>query len=382
MGLFNFIYKLTNILSNKRKIKVFIIVLLVILLLFFWSRGSFAATPEEADALTNYQLCLQQAVFSQLTDLVRNGMWSPSQNQNFVNNVKWNFVYLNTTVSDNAQIIIHLYRLNRNDNGTIRNTPQDFTIDGSWEIGINSQGQGSTQYPCKLAEFWGPSVVYSYGTPPTVSQPVFRSFYLPDACFCVRSTSVNDFLEACNEVSELPTTYNTSDAELQAITRSGFQNQVNAINNMNETMQDVNSSVEDVNQSIQDVNQSVMDMIDTIVDPYVNVSQEQLPESNVQDENFTDGVDNLFMYIKNAFTGTPQSVSFPIPFTDKSFTIEPGFTENSMRKGGLSAMVSIIHLYWYYRIYSFIFLKYVELLEKLKEGEFEQTVGNIKKEVL
>lgn len=379
MGLFNFIYKLTNILSNKRKLRIFFIIAIVVILVLCWSRGSFAATPEESQALSNYQLLLQESCFNYLTYLYRSGFYDNTKLMELANRIKSNNVYITTSVNSDVQFLIYTYKINVSTNNGAYNTPNDFTIEGSWELGVMSGGVVSgTEYPCKLADFQGNVYVISrenVGASNVISSPTWTHFYLPDSCYCVRSTKINDFLNLVNAYNEVPTTYNTSDEELQALTQAGFQNEVNAVNN-------ATSAINDVNSSVEDVNQSVMDMIDTIVDPYVNVSQEQLPESNVQDESFTEGVDNLFLYIKNAFTGTPQSVSFPIPFTDKSFTIEPGFTENSMRKGGLSAMVSVIHLYWYYRIYSFIFLKYVELLEKLKEGEFEQTVGNIKKEVL
>lgn len=49
---------------------------------------------------------------------------------------------------------------------------------------------------------------------------------------------------------------------------------------------------------------------------------------------------------------------------------------------GLGTLVTIIEAYWWYRISSFIFMKYVDILTALKEGELEETVGNIKKEVL
>lgn len=373
MGLFNFIYKLTNILSNKKKLKVFIIIAIVIVIVFAWSRGCFAAepTPEQSQALTNYQLQLQYACFTYLSNMYKQGMLN--SNVNSLANLARCQVYVNTSISDKVKFVLHLYNINYSTDGN------SFTIDGSWSMGVLNDGTISgTEFPCKLAQFNGQTIGI-YGTVNTSQQPIVstatpESFYLPSPCYNVRSTAINEFLELIGVFPQVPTTYNTNDDELQALTQAGFQNQVNAINN-------ATSAINDVNSSVEDVNQSVMDMINTIVDPYVNVSQEQLPQSNVQDST-EDGLDNIFTIIKNAFTGTPQSVSFPVPFTDKSFTIEPGFTENSMKKGGLNAMVSVIHLYWYYRIYSFIFLKYVELLEKLKEGEFEETVGNIKKEVL
>lgn len=254
------------------------------------------------------------------------------------------------------------------------NNPNIFTIEGTYSTGLNS----GTPIDCMLGSVTSDWNFIIYASGASNDTPTYNtgatSVLMPSACYNVRSTYINEFLDEIGYYSSLQSTYTTHDAELQGVVSSGFQNEVNAVNNVNNTLQDVNSSVEDVNQS-------VMDMIDTIVAPYVNVTQDQLPQSNVQDST-EDGLNNIFLIIKNAFTGQPQSVDFPIPFTNEVVTLEPGFTENAMNKGGLGAMVTVIHLYWYYRIYSYIFLRYVELLEKLKEGEFEETVGNIKKEVM
>lgn len=379
MGLFNFIYKLTNILSNKKKMRIFLIIAIAIVLVFCWSRGAFAyssySTPEDAQALANYQLLLQESMITHLRYLYQS---RPSGfDETVFKDLCDKLYYFNVFVSPGnysgnpASTIYEVFTYNMSSS----NNADIFTTQGEWSIGITS----GTAYPCMIGNVTANhfyKVVQGGGgrTTPLYVQPNYV-FHLPDACYLIRSTYIDEFLNEMGYSNKLnTTTYNTHDQETAALISSGFANEVNAVNNATTAINDVNSSVEDVNQS-------VMDMINTIVDPYVNVSQEQLPQSNVQDTT-EDGLNNIFLIIKDAFTGTPQSVSFPIPFTDKSFTIEPGFTENSMKKGGLNAMVSVIHLYWYYRIYSFIFLKYVELLEKLKEGEFEETVGNIKKEVL
>lgn len=377
MGLFNFIYKLTIIFSNKKKLKVFIILALVIILIFAWSRGAFAyssySTPEQSQALTNYQLALQESFISYMKYLYRfhdNPSYSTLFDEICSNLYKYNvFVSPGNYDQDYAIFEIFIYQQVPSNNADI------FTQQGEWSVGINS----GTAYPCMIGNVQALGyykIIQAGGnrqTPVKVSSNY--TFHLPDACYLVRSVYIDEFLGDLGYYGQINnTTYNTSDEELQQIASSGFSDIVDATNDVNNTLSDVNSSV-------QDVNESVIDMIETIVDPYVNVSSQQLPTDNTTDPTST-GLNSIFTMIQTAFTGAPTSVTFPIPFTNTSFTIEPYYIENSMRKGGLATMVNVIHLYWYYRIYSFIFLKYVELLEHLKEGEFEETIGNIKKEVL
>lgn len=363
MGLFNFLYKLTNIFSNKRKLKVFIILGIILFIVFSWSSGVFATSPTDADALTNYQLALQQAIFSQLTDMVKMGQFIPSNNTNFINNIKENFVYLQPSVNENAQMIIHLYRLNRNDNGTIRNTPQDFTIDGSWSV-TNTGTTASTEYQCKLAQFWGPSSVYYYGRPPTITTPQFISFYLPDACFCVRSTAINDFLSACNEVSELPPTYNTSDAELQAITRSGFNNLNNTLQTQTQTM--TNS----INSASTSITNSVDNLTNTIEDTTTDDSQVEFAEDNNQD--ITSGFfTGLYDSFENAFVNTDYKfVSFPIPFTGKVITFSSSYVLNNIKRNEkFSVLVTLAESFWWFALGYFVILDIYKKINAIKSGD-------------
>lgn len=314
MGLFNFIYKLTNILSNKRKIKVFIIIAIIILLLFCWSRGAFAATPEDASSLSFYQLQLQNACMSYLTYLYKQGTYDQAELNKLILLLKTRNVYVLTTQAEQGQFIIFTYYINQvRSDGTIYNSINDFTIDGSFFLGATQDSSGNvtvsgTEFPCKLASLAGSSTLIARPTSSNTSISTIDSYrtYVPDACFGIRSNSINEFLTLVNAYSDVPPTYNTSDEELQAISEAGFENQVTAINQATSAINDVNSSVEDVNQSVNE-------MIETIVEPYVNVSQEQLPTQEVNDTT-EDPLNTLFDYIKDAFTGEPTGFSLPLPF--------------------------------------------------------------------
>lgn len=315
MGLFNFIYKLTNILSNKRKIKVFVIIALIILLLFWWSRGAFAvettANPEDSASLTFYQLQLQQAWVDYMRFLKKSNLVSADSFNFLLNIINRQNVYIAPGYEQNVQFDVYTYIANRSDSP--HNSVDDFTMDGYWELGFNETSSGTiysgTRYPCKIGNFQGGHFkVYQYNTiTPNPSNVQWGfSFHIPDSCFMVRSTAINELLEEFNVYNELPTTYNTNDEELQALTQAGFANQVNAINN-------ATSAINDVNSSVEDVNESVMQMIEEITDPYVNVSQQQLPSQEVTDGT-AEPLNTLFDYIKDAFTGEPTGFSLPLPF--------------------------------------------------------------------
>ena len=325
MGLFNFFYKLTNILSNKRKLRVFIIIVLIFIIIFCWSRGAFAysssSTPEDAQALSNYQLLLQESMITHLRYLYQD---RPSGFDESVFRDLCNKLYFfNVFVSPgnysgnpgNTLFEVFTYSM------TNTNTADIFTTQGEWSIGITS----GTAYPCMIGDITANhfyKVVQGGGgraTPLYVQSNYL--FHLPDACYLIRSTYIDEFLNEMGYSNRLnTTTYKTHDEETSALISSGFSKQVNAINqantainNVNNSVQNVDNSVQDVNQSVQDVNQSVQEMIDTIVAPYVNVTQEQLPTQEVNDTT-QDPLNSLFDYIKDAFTGEPKGFTIPLPF--------------------------------------------------------------------
>lgn len=96
MGLFNFIYKLTIIFSNKKKLKVFIALALVIMLVFVWSKGVFASTPTDDIAIQNYQLLLQENFISYLRSIYqyRPSNWNQSNFNQLVSRLILHQVYI------------------------------------------------------------------------------------------------------------------------------------------------------------------------------------------------------------------------------------------------------------------------------------------------
>lgn len=309
MGLFNFFYKLTNILSNKRKLRVFVIIVLIFLILFCWNRGAFASSateisPENNMALMNYQLILQDSMISYLEFLYSTEPtgFNKTNADLMLNSMRYNEIVVMPSTDLYSIWDVYIYSPN-----TSSNNMAVFNTDADWSINFNQ----STQYPCKVGiieckTLYQVRNIWSTTNPTPIYTANPTAPYIPEPFYLVRSNRVNEFLINRGLMSDLQPTYSTRDEELQAITSSGFQNQVNAINN-------ATSAVNDVNSSVEDVNQSVMQMIEEITAPYVNVTQEQLPTQQVNDTS-AEPLNTLFDYIKDAFTGEPQAFSFPLPF--------------------------------------------------------------------
>ena len=216
MDFFNFIYKLTNILSNKRKIKVFVIIALIILLLFCWSRGAFAysspSTPEDAQALVNYQLLLQESMISHLRYLYqsRPSGFNETTFRDLCDKLYYFYVFVSPgNYSGNPSNTIYevfTYNMASSNNADI------FTTPGEWSIGITS----GTAYPCMIGDvkanhFY--KVVQGGGgrTTPIYVQSDY-TFHLPDSCYLVRSTYIDEFLNEMGYSNKLnTTTYKTHD---------------------------------------------------------------------------------------------------------------------------------------------------------------------------
>ncbi len=62
----------------------------------------------------------------------------------------------------------------------------------------------------------------------------------------------------------------------------------------------------------------------------VDVADSQLVTDSTQDIT-QDGYNNIFEMIRTAFTGTPTAITFPIPFVDKSFTLQPDFLSHYLQ---------------------------------------------------
>ena len=61
-----------------------------------------------------------------------------------------------------------------------------------------------------------------------------------------------------------------------------------------------------------------------------NVADNQLVTDDTQDIT-QDGYNNIFEMIRTAFTGSPSAITFPIPFVDKSFTLQPDFLSHYLQ---------------------------------------------------
>lgn len=62
----------------------------------------------------------------------------------------------------------------------------------------------------------------------------------------------------------------------------------------------------------------------------VDVADSQLVTDSTQDIT-QDGYNNIFEMIRSAFTGSPTAITFPIPFVNQSFTLQPDFLSHYLQ---------------------------------------------------
>lgn len=136
-------------------------------------------------------------------------------------------------------------------------------------------------------------------------------------------------------------------------------------------------STDDINNTITDSTDAIND---TLTDNTVSVNSNQLVTDNTQDIT-KDGYNNIFEMIRTAFTGSPSAITFPIPFVNQSFTLQPDFLSHYLQVGGLGFFVTLMSAYWYFIVSRYIVKRIYVIIENLKSGELEQTTGNIKTEV-
>lgn len=136
---------------------------------------------------------------------------------------------------------------------------------------------------------------------------------------------------------------------------------IGAINNQTQATQDLNNSINDSNVTA-DINLPT----DTTENPTEN------------------GLNNIFDLIYNGFTqGQAQDIVFPIPFTDKSFKIEPRYLESALRNNNAEWVITIIQAFWWYLISRFIIKDITKKIRKIKSGNIEDIQNNnIKEDML
>lgn len=160
-------------------------------------------------------------------------------------------------------------------------------------------------------------------------------------------------------------------------------NQQTATSTDNDTTQELQNSIKDQTNAINNQTQSIDNINNSITDSSVDSSSIDLPTDNTQDPTQS-GVDNIFQTIYNSFTsGTAQDIIFPIPFTDKSITLQANYIYNMLNNNNASWIITIIQAFWWYLISRFIITDIMKKIRKIKQGNFENLQNsNIKEDML
>lgn len=190
----------------------------------------------------------------------------------------------------------------------------------------------------------------------------------------VSDTLVVDFPVVCTQVinenwiqlfKDFGIVNTGSDSVISAL-ENALQNQTNSINNS-------------INNQGQNITNSIDNATNTITDDNVNVDTD-LPTSDTNDITL-DGFNSIFDTIKNAFTTQNSTdVVLPIPFTDKSITINYSNVFGNFSFGILSR---IINAFWFFVVSLFIAKDIKDKINKIKSGNIEDVeTSNIKGDLL
>lgn len=138
-------------------------------------------------------------------------------------------------------------------------------------------------------------------------------------------------------------------------------------------------STDDINNTITDSTDAIND---TLTDNNVTVNSNQLVTDNTNDIT-QDGFTNIFTTIQTAFTGNPSAIVLPLGFlgNGQQLTLQPDFLSSAMRTGGLGVLVNVVNAFWYFVVCRYIVKQISKIIENLKEGNLEETSGNIHTEV-
>lgn len=182
--------------------------------------------------------------------------------------------------------------------------------------------------------------------------------------FTISSDVTQDYINQLNQQTAT-TTDEDNNQELQ----NKIDNQTNAINNQTNAINNQTQSIDNINNSI--------------TDSTVDNSSIDLPTDNTVDPTQS-GVDNIFQTIYNSFTsGTAQDIVFPIPFTNKSITLQANYIYNMLQSNGASWIITIIQAFWWYLISRFIITDIMKKIRKIKQGNFDNIQNsNIKEDML
>lgn len=134
------------------------------------------------------------------------------------------------------------------------------------------------------------------------------------------------------------------------------------------------------NQNSSIINNNITNLNNTITDSNVDSSSYSDISGLGSDFGITDntGIEGLFLILYNAFcTDNIQSVTFNIPFVNKSFTINNTFSNNYP-----SGVVSIVHIFVWGVIALFVLRDIRSIINKVAEGNPENVGSDVKKDVL
>lgn len=143
----------------------------------------------------------------------------------------------------------------------------------------------------------------------------------------------------------------------------------------NGSLSSINNGLNNVQDSI---NQQGENINNSINNSDINVDS-SLPTSETNDITL-EGFNSIFNTLYNAFTGTSSDVILPIPFTNKSITINYQNVFGGFNFGVLS---SIISAFWYFIICLFIVNDIKNKINSIKAGNIENVqTTNIKGDLL
>lgn len=147
------------------------------------------------------------------------------------------------------------------------------------------------------------------------------------------------------------------------------KNTTNAINNLSSKQEETTQAIENLEN--------------TITDSSVSDSSIYLPQDNSSDITQS-GLNGIFTSIYNAFcTGQPQDIVFPIPFTNKSITLQPNYVRNMLSNHNATWIITLIEAYWWFLISRYIIKDITGKITKIKSGNIEGIEqSNIKGDML
>ena len=139
----------------------------------------------------------------------------------------------------------------------------------------------------------------------------------------------------------------------------------------------------DISNNQKETTQAIENLENTITNSNIDDSSIDLPIDNSTDIT-QDGLNGIFTSIYNAFcVGQPQDIVFPIPFTNKSITLQPNYVRNMLNSVGATWVITIIEAFWWYLISRYIIKDITSKITKIKSGNIESIENtNIKGDML